>query len=129
MRYLMLIYGDESAYANVTPQEMGQLLAEYNAFHEEAMQRGNMQGAERLQPSMTATTVQVRNGKTITTDGPFAETKEQLAGIYIFDCKNLDEALEIAAKIPAAKTGKIEVRPIMEAPTDEELANLPEKQG
>lgn len=123
MRYMMLIYGDESA--NITPQEIGQLLAEYNAFHEEVGKSGILQTAERLQPSMTATTVSVPNGKIMTTDGPFAETKEQMAGIYIFECKNLDEAIEIAAKIPAARTGKVEIRPIMEAPTEEELANLP----
>ncbi len=125
MRYLMLLYGDESLYASVTPEQMGQMLAEYNQFHGEMAQRGNMLAAERLQPSMTATTVSAHDGKTMTTDGPFAETKEQLAGIYIFECKDLDEAIEIAAKIPAAKAGKIEVRPIMEAPTDEEIANLP----
>ncbi len=114
MRYLMMLYGDESAYANVTPEAIGQMIAAYDAFHGEMAQRGNMISAERLQPSMTATTVAVRDGKTLTTDGPFAETKEQLAGIYVFECKNLDEAIEIAAKIPAAKGGKVEVRPIHE---------------
>jgi hypothetical protein len=127
MRYLMLLYGDESAYASATPEQMGQMLADYNAFHGEMAQRGTMLAAERLQPSMTATTVSVSNGKTITTDGPFVETKEQLAGIYVFECKDLDEAIEVAAKIPAARHGKIEVRPIMEVPTEEELANLPQE--
>ncbi len=73
-----------------------------------------LQGGERLRPTTDATTVRVRNGETLSTDGPFAETKEQLAGFYLVDCKDLDEAIEVAAKIPGARTGSIEVRPIWE---------------
>jgi hypothetical protein len=83
------------------------------AYTEEVQQKNLMQGANALQPVATATTVRVRDGKTETTDGPFAETKEQLGGYYLLDCKDLDEAIEYAAKIPSARFGSIEIRPIM----------------
>jgi hypothetical protein len=107
MRYIMLICGDES---NVGES----MLPEYMKFGEEMGKRGVLQGGERLRPTTDATSVQVRDGETLTSDGPFAETKEQIGGYYVVDCKDLDEAIEIAAKIPGARTGTIEVRPIWE---------------
>jgi hypothetical protein len=113
MRYLALIYGDETVVAS--DEELQQEMADYIAFGEEGAKAGVLTGVgEALQPTSTATTVRVRNGEAVTTDGPFAETKEQLGGFYLFECKNLDQAIEWAAKIPGAKSGSIEVRPIME---------------
>ncbi len=88
------------------------MMAGYASFGEEMGARGVLQGGERLQPTTDATTVQVRNGEVLTADGPFAETKEQIGGYYVVDCKDLDEAIEVAAKIPRAANGTIEVRPI-----------------
>ena len=90
------------------------MMAEYMKFGEEMTKRGVLQGGERLHPTTDATTVQVRDGEVLTSDGPFAETKEQIGGFYLVDCKDLDEAIEIAAKIPGARVGSIEVRPIWE---------------
>ena len=89
-------------------------MAEYGVFMEEMGKRGVLQGGERLRPTTDATTVRVRDGETVTSDGPFAETKEQIGGYFVVDCKDLDEAIEIAAKIPGARFGSIEVRPIWE---------------
>jgi hypothetical protein len=114
MRYLMLIYSDETGMDQVTEAEWAETMAAYNAFTDEVRQKGLLLGGEALHPTRTATTVRVRNGETMTTDGPFAETKEALGGYYMLNCKDLDEALEYAAKIPGAKVGSIEVRPIME---------------
>ena len=119
MRYMMMVYGDDAAYATATPEAMQQFMVEFDAFHGEMAQRGNMLVAERLHPVSTATTVRVKDGKTLLIDGPFAETKEQLGGIYVFECKDLDEALEIAAKIPSARFGSIEVRPVLLGPGEE----------
>jgi hypothetical protein len=110
MRYLLLIYGAEAEAPPPTPEVM----ARWEAFTKEVQDAGVMEGGEALQPVSTATTVRVRNDETVTTDGPFAETKEQLGGFYLLNCRNLDEAIEYAAKIPAAPRGSIEVRPIME---------------
>lgn len=110
MRYLFLICEDDTDVA----ARGDALMPAYGAFGEEATKAGVMRGGERLQPASTATTVRVRNGKTSTTDGPFAETKEQLGGFFILDCKDLDEAIAYAAKIPSAPFGSIEVRPIWE---------------
>jgi hypothetical protein len=114
MRYAMLICADESVVQAVGPDEAGSMLGEYLKFGEEMTKRGVLQGGERLRPTTDATTVQVRDGEVITSDGPFAETKEQMGGFYLVDCKDLDEAIEIAAKIPGARVGTIEVRPIWE---------------
>jgi hypothetical protein len=115
MRYMMLVYNREDEWEALTQEQRDQSMAAFGAFHQEMMARGNMEIAERLQDSQAATTVQVRQGKTLTTDGPYAETKEQLGGIYVFDCQDLDDALNIASRIPAAQSGYIEVRPIFEA--------------
>jgi hypothetical protein len=116
MRYLLAIYGDEQAFATATEAESAAVADAYNAFTKDIVDRGLFQAGEALQPTSTATTVRVRDGRTLTTDGPFAETKEQLGGYYLVDCKNLDEAIEVAARIPGAAQGSIEVRPIMEFP-------------
>ena len=112
MRYLALIYGNEIADSQMSEEAMSAEYQAYNAFGEE--QKQFLGGGEALMPTNTATTVRVRDGKTLTTDGPFAETKEQLGGYYLLNCKDLDEAIGVAAKIPGATHGSIEIRPIME---------------
>ena len=114
MRYLLLICTDETNDQALSPDEEAALMAGYNAFGEEMGRRGVLLGGERLRPTTDATTVRVRDGQTITSDGPFAETKEQMGGYFMVDCKDLDEAIEVASKIPSAKRGTIEVRPIWE---------------
>ena len=113
MRYALLIYANEQDWANQTEEEGQAQFQEYMAFTKDIVDRGLQQSGEALQPTATATTVRVRDGETVTTDGPFAETKEQLGGFYIVDCKDLDEAIEVAARIPDARGGSIEVRPIL----------------
>ena len=113
MHYLLLIYQDEAARSQWSEEELGVEYQDYFTFSVESEKRGVSAGAA-LMPTNTATTVQVRNGKTLTTDGPFAETKEQLGGYFILHCDNLDEAIEIAAKIPGARHGSIEIRPVLE---------------
>lgn len=116
MRYAVLIYTDEVEDAKRSPEEQGEEFQGYMAFNQEAKASGAFLAGEALQPATTATTVRVQGGQTATTDGPFAETKEQFGGFYLLECKDLDEAIAYAAKIPAAKNGSIEVRPIMEIP-------------
>jgi len=114
MRYLLFICTEESADLAMSPDEASAMMAEYGAFGDEMSRRGVLQGGGRLRPTSDATTVRVRNGEVVTFDGPFAETKEQIGGYYLVDCKDLDEAIEIASKIPGASEGGIEVRPIWE---------------
>jgi len=114
MRYLLLIYTNEAQDSQATQAEQEAVMGAYYAFTNEVNSAGVNLGGEALQPVSTATTVRVRNGKTLTTDGPFAETKEQLGGYYIIKAENLDEAIAWAAKIPGAKLGSVEVRPIIE---------------
>jgi hypothetical protein len=114
MRYALLIYANEQDWATQTEEQSQAQFQEYMAFTKDIVDRGIRQAGEALQPTATATTVRVRDGETMTTDGPFAETKEQLGGFYIVDCKDLDEAIEVAARIPDARGGSIEVRPILE---------------
>ena len=109
MQYLLLIYSAESDDAN---QDQSAMMADYGAFTQGIVQSGAFKSADRLKPVSTATTVRVRDGKTLTTDGPFAETREQLGGYYLVEAKDLDEAVGIAAKVPTAKHGSIEVRPV-----------------
>jgi hypothetical protein len=106
MQYLLLIHNDEAA-------DNGDMLPEYMAYTEELQKSGSLVGANQLQPTDTATTVRVRGGETLVTDGPFIETKESLGGYYLVEAGTLDEAIEWAAKIPGARTGHIEVRPIV----------------
>ena len=112
MQYLMMIYANEAEYGKIDPATLQKVYAEYGAFTQSIVQSGNFKAGDRLRPVDTATTVRGRDGKTLTTDGPFAETREQLGGYYLIEAKDLDEALAIAAKIPSARYGSIEVRPI-----------------
>ena len=112
--YLLAIYENEQAWAKVTDKEREQLMGEYFSFTESIKKSGNFAAGEALQPTATATTVRVRDGKRLTTDGPFAETKEQLGGFYLVKAKNLDEAIAIASRIPSARYGSIEVRPCVD---------------
>jgi hypothetical protein len=109
MQYLLLIYSAESDDA---AQDNAKMMADYGAFTQGIIQSGNFKSADRLRPVADATTVRVRDGKTLTTDGPFAETREQLGGYYLVEAKDLDEAVAIAAKVPTAQHGSIEVRPV-----------------
>ena len=114
MRYALLIYVNETADAGMTPAQGEAQMAAYNTYTEALSKSGLMRAGDALQPTTTATSVRTQGGKTLTMDGPFAETKEQLGGFYIVECDNLDLAIEWAAKIPHAASGTIEVRPIME---------------
>ena len=114
MKYLCLIYEDEKLYERMPENEVGAIFGEYHAFSDTYSQSGALIGGEALQPVATATTVRVRNGKVSTTDGPFAETKEQLGGYFLLEAKDLNEAIQMAAKIPGARFGCVEVRPIMD---------------
>jgi hypothetical protein len=112
MQYLLMIYGSEAEEATKPEEFWSELMAGYEAFGKEMDERGVVRGADRLRPSTDAKTVRVRNGDTITSDGPFAETKEQIGGYYVVECDDFETAVEIAAKIPTAQYGSIEVRPI-----------------
>jgi hypothetical protein len=116
MQYMLLIYQSEGL--KLGPSEESQMMQEYMAFTQDIVKSGKFKAGDRLESTDSATTVQVRNGKMVSTDGPFAETKEQLGGYYIVEASDLDEAISIAARIPGARTGSIEVRPIfnMQAP-------------
>jgi hypothetical protein len=114
MRYLCLIYDEEKKWAAMSKGETDAIMGEYFAFTEDVKKSGQYIGGEALQPVSTATSVRVRGGKMSTTDGPFAETKEQLGGYYLINAKDLNDALQVASKIPGAKTGTVEVRPIQE---------------
>lgn len=114
MQYLLLIYDEEAKWNGIPAAEQQKIYQRYGAFSEEVRTAGQLLGANQLQPISTATTVRVRNGKRVVTDGPFAETKEQLGGYYLVQAKDLDEAMSIAARIPSAEMGSIEVRPVVE---------------
>jgi hypothetical protein len=114
MKYLCLIYDEEKKLQAMNGTEMDALMQEYFAFTKDIEKSGNLLGGNDLQPVRTATTVRVRNGKVSTTDGPFAETKEQLGGYYLVEARDLNEAIQIASRIPSARIGSIEVRPVQE---------------
>jgi hypothetical protein len=114
MKYLCLIYDDEKKMATMSQAEGDKFMAEYFAFTDDIRRTGHMVAGEALQPVETATTLRLRNGKLSTTDGPFAETKEQLGGFYLVEAKDLNEALQVAARIPSVRTGSIEVRPVVD---------------
>ena len=116
MRYLLMIAGDESQFATATAEQGAAMTAEYAEYTKAMADRGVLQGGERLRPTGDATTVRVRNGETLSTDGPFAETKEQLGGYYLIEARDLNDALQVASRIPGARLGSIEVRPVMEVP-------------
>lgn len=113
MQYMLLIYDNEKLWPAMAEKERNALMGEYFAFTQEMQSSGKLVAGDALQPTAAATTVRVRDGKRLTTDGPFAETKEQLGGYYLVEAKDLDEAMALAAKIPSSRFGSIEVRPIM----------------
>lgn len=117
MQYLCLIYDDERAWQKLPRAESERIVGEFLAFTEAVKKSGHYAGGNALAPTHTATTVRVRQGKVATTDGPFAETKEQLGGYYLLNARDLNEAIQLAARIPGARFGSVEVRPVMEMPT------------
>jgi hypothetical protein len=112
MNYLLLIYANEAEFESLGENALQKVVGEYADFTKSIVQAGNFKAADRLKPVSSASTVRVRNGKASITDGPFAETREQLGGYYLIEAKNLDEATAIAARIPGARFGSIEVRPV-----------------
>lgn len=112
MKYLCLIYDDETKMATMSQADGEAFMGEYFAFTNDIKTSGHYLGGEALKPVNTATTVRVRNGKMSATDGPFAETKEQLGGYYLIEARDLNDALQVASRIPSARTGCVEVRPI-----------------
>ncbi len=117
MQYLLLIYQSEAEFAKLSDAERAAIYQGYGPFTQSIVQSGHMRSGAGLQPVTTATTVRVRGGKTLTTDGPFAETKEQLSGFYLIEAKDVDEAIGIAVRIPSARLGSVEVRPTIAAPS------------
>jgi hypothetical protein len=117
MKYLLSIYESEAAWESLPEAEQEKAFGEYMGLSADLRSSGKYVAAEPLQPVATASTVRVREGKTLVTDGPFAETREQLGGFYLIDVESLDEALAIAARIPGARTGGVEVRPVLPLPT------------
>ncbi|MCU1383000.1 MAG: YciI family protein [Acidobacteria bacterium] len=113
MKYLCLIYDEEKKLAGMSKSESDAFMGEYGAFTESTKASGHYLGGNPLQPVHTATSIRVRNGKMSATDGPYAETKEQLGGYYLIEAKDLNDAIQVASRIPSAKIGTIEVRPIM----------------
>ncbi|HEY9227727.1 MAG TPA: YciI family protein [Gemmatimonadaceae bacterium] len=113
MQYLLLIYNNEQNWLGLSEADRASISTEYRTYTESIAKSGHYKGGNALQPTTTATTVRVRNGKRATTDGPFAESREHLGGYYLVDAKDLDEAISLAERIPGAKYGSIEVRPIM----------------
>ena len=116
MKYALLIYAAEREFAEKSQEEQGRIYNDYMGYTVELKKSGKMLSCEPFDPTSTATTIRVRNGETVSTDGPFVDTKEQLGGIYVVDVKDLNEAIGWASKIPDARTGSIEIRPIMNVP-------------
>jgi hypothetical protein len=116
MKYALLIYVDETGWDTAPKEQKREMNKEYEPVVAELVERGMMRGGDQLSTTSSATTVRVRNDETLVVDGPFAETKEQLGGFFLIECKNVDEAIEVAAKIPGARTGAVEVRPIVQGP-------------
>jgi hypothetical protein len=116
MKYLLLIYGDEGSWAGISEAEQGKIFEEYMTYSRDIKRNGHYLAGEALQPVTTATTVRVRGGQIRTTEGPFAETREQLGGYYLVEAKDLEQAIALAARIPDARLGSVEVRPIQETP-------------
>ena len=116
MQYMLLIYDDERVWSEMPEDERNRLMGEYFQLTEDLQKAGAFVAGDPLQPTATATTVRVRESDTLVTDGPFAETKEQLGGYYLVEAESIDEAIEWAARIPSARLGSVEVRPVMEIP-------------
>ena len=117
MQYLCLIYEDEKVWETLPPAESEKIICQFHDYTEAIKKSGHYVGGNALAPTHTATTVRVRQGKLATTDGPFAETKEQLGGYYLLQARDLNEAIQLASRIPGAHFGSVEVRPVMEMPT------------
>jgi hypothetical protein len=126
MKYALTIYNEEAGWDELSEEEQGAVTQAYGEVTQEMNEKGVFVAGEGLYPTATATTVRVRDGENSVTDGPFAETKEQLGGFYVLDVKNLDEAIEWAAKIPGAQRGSVEIRPVM---VFDEAGNLVEEQA
>ena len=120
MKYLLLIYDEERTWGTLSPADQQAMMAEYRKFTEEVKASGQYVGGSQLHPVSAASSVRVRDGKRLVTDGPFAETREQLGGYFLIEASDLDEAIGIASRIPGAQTGVVEIRPVME------IAGLPE---
>ena len=116
MQYALLIYDDEQAWGSLSDADRGRMHQEYGAYTQALREKGAYVDGNALQATQTATSVQTRDGERLVTDGPFAETKEQLGGYYVIDVESLDEAIDWAARIPSARLGTIEVRPVMQVP-------------
>jgi hypothetical protein len=116
MKYMMLIYDDEQAWEKLSETEKNKIYGEYGQFSQQIRSGGQYVAGSQLQPTSAATSVRLRNGKQLVTDGPFAETREQLGGYYLIEARDLDEAIAIAGRIPSARQGTIEVRPLVEVP-------------
>ena len=114
MKYMLLIHQDEKAWEKLSESERTQIYGDYRQFTEQIMASGQFVAGDELHPTSSATSVRIRDGKQLVTDGPFAETREQLGGFYLIKANDLDEAIAVAARIPSAKTGTIEVRPVSE---------------
>ena len=115
MKYMLLIYHDEQSWESISDAEREQVYREYRNLSEQLQSTGQFLSGSELQPVTTATSVRVRDGEEMVIDGPFAETREQLGGYFLIEAKNLDEAISVAARIPSAKTGTVEVRPLAES--------------
>ena len=113
MQYILLIYGEETAGTAMSPEDQAKGLQEWTDYTQWLKDKGYYVGGDALHPTSDATTVRVRNGETLVSDGPFAETKEQLGGYYLVDCPSLDEAIEASAKLPIGYRGSVEIRPVM----------------
>jgi hypothetical protein len=118
MKFMLLIYHDEQRWNEISESERQQIYGEYRQLREQLQTGGQFLNGSQLQPANTATSVRVRDGKELVTDGPFAETHEQLGGYFLIDAKNLDEAIAVAKRIPSARMGAIEVRPLVETPAE-----------
>ena len=116
MKYMLLIYDDEKGWATLSETEQQQYMGEYMQFTQQIQSAGQYVTSSRLHPTLAATSVRARNGKRLVTDGPFAETREHLCGYFLIDAPNLDEAIRIAAHIPGARKGTVEIRPVLEIP-------------
>jgi hypothetical protein len=113
MQYMLLIHDDEARWSSLTEEERGRVYQEYGSYTQELRDKGAYVAGDQLQPTASATTVRIRDGEQLVTDGPFAETKEQLGGYYIVEAETLDEAIAWAARIPSARLGSVEVRPVV----------------
>lgn len=114
MKYILLIYDEEQAWAKLSENEVGHIYAEYRQLRDDLTSKGQFLDGSQLHPTTAATSVRLRDGKQLVTDGPFAETREQLGGFFLVEAKDLDEAIALATRIPSARMGTIEVRPLVE---------------